>query len=514
MAELTTLIITFLKALGKYRWYAVVVSWTVALIGWAVVYARPNDYQASARVYVDTQSLLKPLMAGMTTLPNIEQQVAFMRRSLISRPNIEKVMRAVDLDVRSGTVKEHEAKVDQMIAAIKIIGTERDDIYTITYNNPDPKLGKDVVQSLLQLFVEGSVGGKKGDSEKAVQFIDEQIKVYEEKLSAAENALKDFKLKHMSLLPRAGADYTGKLTDVNDQLNQARLELAEAEQARNAIRRQMGLSAEAGTASAKPIEVPAVVDPDLESRLQAVNKNLDQLRMQFTEAHPDIVAAKRLQAQLEEKRREAVRNYKPSADPGAGYSPMLQQMSVALSTAEARVASLRARVSEFSMRAARLQSQSTAAPDVEAQLAQLNRDYAVNNANYQKLVERRESAKLSGDLSSNTDMMSFRVIDPPLAPTKPVGPNRPLLMSAVFALALGAGLGVALLMSQVRPTFLSQASLREITNLPILGSIGMNWTDAQKARHKKKRYALWASVLSLIGAYAAVMGAILFKASA
>jgi polysaccharide chain length determinant protein (PEP-CTERM system associated) len=155
MAELTTLIITFLKALGKYRWYAVVVSWTVALIGWAVVYALPNDYQASARVYVDTQSLLKPLMAGMTTLPNIEQQVAFMRRSLISRPNVERVMRMVDLDVRSGTVKEHEAKVDQMMAAIKIVGTERDDIYTITYNNPDPKLGKDVVQSLLTLFVEG-----------------------------------------------------------------------------------------------------------------------------------------------------------------------------------------------------------------------------------------------------------------------------------------------------------------------------------------------------------------------
>ena len=516
MAELTTLIISFLKALGKYRWYAVVVSWTLAVIGWAVVYSLPNDYQASARVYVDTQSLLKPLMAGMTTLPNIEQQVAFMRRSLISRPNIERVMRMVDLDVRSGTVKEHEVKVDEMISAIKIVGTERDDIYTITYNNPDPKLGKDVVQSLLTLFVEGSVGGKKGDSEKAVQFIDEQIKSYEEKLSAAENALKDFKLKHMALLPRQGADYTGKLTEVNDQFNQARLELAEAEQARNAIRRQMGLNAEGGASAAagKPIEVPAVIDPDLEARLQAVNKNLDQLRMQFTEQHPDIVAAKRLQAQLEEKRREAVRNYKPSGDPGAGYSPMLQQMSVALSTAEARVASLRARVNEFSARASRLQSQSAAAPDVEAQLAQLNRDYNVNNTNYQKLVERRESAKLSGDLSSTTDMMSFRVIDPPIAPNKPVGPNRPLLMSAVFALALGAGLGVALLMSQVRPTFLSQSALREATNLPILGSIGMNWTDAQKARHKKKRYALWASVLSLIGAYGAVMGVILFRASA
>ena len=46
MAELTALIVTFLKAIGKYRWYAVIISWTIALIGWAVVVALPNDYQA------------------------------------------------------------------------------------------------------------------------------------------------------------------------------------------------------------------------------------------------------------------------------------------------------------------------------------------------------------------------------------------------------------------------------------------------------------------------------------
>ncbi len=511
MAELTTLIISFLKAIGKYRWHAVVISWIVALIGWVVVYTLPNDYQATARVYVDTQSVLKPLLAGMTTLPNVEQQVAFMRRTLISRPNVERVMRMVDLDIKNKTVKEHEAQVDELIAAIKILGTERDDIYTITYDSPNPKLGKDVVQSLLTIFVEGSFGGKKGDSEKAVQFIDEQIKTYEEKLSTAENALKDFKLKNMGLLPHSGGDYATKFTDANDQLSQARLDLIEAEQARNAIRRQMGAGADVG--SGKGIDVP-VINPELDARIQAVNKNLDALRMQYTEQHPDIVAAKRLLAQLEEQRRTEARNHKPSGDPGAGYSPMLQQMSVALSAAEARVASLRARVDEFSMRAARMKSQSVSAPDVEAQLAQLNRDYQVNRDNYQKLVERRESAKLSGDLSSATDMMTFRVIDPPTAPVFPIGPNRPRLMSLVFAAALAAGLGAAFLMSQFRPTFLSQSSLREATGLTVLGSISMNWTDEQKARHKKRRYALWASVASLFGAYGAVMAVILIKASA
>ena len=503
MADLTALILTFLKAIGKYRWYAVFIAWTVAIIGWVVVYSLPNNYQASARVYVDTQSVLKPLLSGMTTLPNLEQQVMFMRRTLISRPNVERVIRMVDLDVKTHNVKEHEKQVDELIEKIKIIGTERDDIYTISYNNPNPKLGKDVVQSLLTIFVEGSFGGKKQDAEKAVQFIDDQIKTYEEKLTLAENALKDFKIKNMGLLPRGANDYSANMVDVTDRLNQARLELMEAEQARNAIKRQIG---DTGT----PGKPAAMLNPETEARITAINKQLDALRMQYTEQHPDIIGAKRLLASLEERRREDARKA-PSGDSGTGYSPMLQSMKVSLSEAEAKVAALRARVDEYASRAARLRAQSSAAPEVEAQLSQLNRDYLVNKENYNKLVERRESAKLSGDLSSATDMLTFRVIDPPTAPITPIGPKRPQLMSIVFVLALAAGLGAALLMSQFRPTFLSQAVLREVTGVTILGSISMNWTAEQQARRKKRLYALAASVVMLFGAYGAVMAAILIR---
>ena len=86
MAEITAVLLNFLKAIGKYRWHAIVITWVVALIGWAVVLRLPNQYEASARVYVDTQSILKPLLSSMTTVPNLEQQVMFMRRTLISRP--------------------------------------------------------------------------------------------------------------------------------------------------------------------------------------------------------------------------------------------------------------------------------------------------------------------------------------------------------------------------------------------------------------------------------------------
>jgi len=507
MAEITAVLLNFLKAIGKYRWYAVVIAWTVALIGWAVVLRLPAQYEASARVYVDTQSILKPLMSGMTSMPDLNQQVIFMRRTLLSRPNVERLMRDVDLDVKAKDSKEHDKMVDELMTQIKIGGTERDDIYTISYVSDNPQLGKAIVQGLLTIFVEGSFSGKKQDSDKAVQFIDDQIKNYEEKLAAAENTLKEFRIKNMGMLPGSG-DFNGQLSAVTDQFSQARLELAEAEQARNAIRRQInGEPAKPGT---KTID-PAMLDPELEGRIASVQKNLDALRLQYTEQHPDVVANKRLLEQLLAQRADLSTTKKRSSDPGAGYSPMLQQLTVALSQAEARVASMRARVDEFSARMARLRTQSTSAPEVEAQLAQLNRDYDVNKANYQRLVERREQARLSGDLSSATDMLTFRVIDPPTVPNQPSGPNRLRLFSLVFGGALVAGLAVAFLMSQFRPTFMSQSALRDTTGLPVLGSIGMNWTNEQTVRRKRRLVAVGVSVLLLLGAYAAGVAAILVR---
>lgn len=463
-----------------------------------------DDYQASARVFVDTQSILKPLMAGMTTLPNVEQQVSIMSRTLLSRPNVEKVMRMVDLDIKAKTPKEKEELLNDLMKQIKIVGTGRDDIYTLSYSNENPRVAKDVVQSLLTIFVEGSFGDKKNDSDKAIQFLDEQIKNYEAKLVAAENALKDFKIKHSGSLPQGG-DYGTQVQAASDALNQARLDLREAEQARNAIQTQIYGN---GTGPNGAV----AVNPELDARILTLQKNLDTMRMQFTEQHPDIISTKRLIKQLETQRAEDAKTAKPGGDRGANYSPMLQQLNVSLSTAEARVASMRARVDEYTARYDRLKTQSVNGPELETQLAQLNRDYQVNKENYSQLVARRESARLSGDLSNTTDMVKFRVVDPPTVPLTPAGPNRLRLASLVFVGALIAGIAIALLMSQLRPTYLSQHGLRESTGLPILGSVSMNWTDHERAKRKRSFYAFGASLAVLITLYAGVMARMLLTA--
>jgi polysaccharide chain length determinant protein (PEP-CTERM system associated) len=385
---------------------------------------------------------------------------------------------------------------------IRIGGTANYDIYTISYSHHNPTMVRDVVQALLTIFVEGSFKGKRGDSEKAVQFIDEQIKSYEEKLLQAENTVKEFKLKNNFLLPRQGIDYGSQVLISSDALNNARLELRELEQARAAINAQISgdepiLGGELG---------PAAIDnPELDGRISALNKNLDALLLQYTEQHPDIISTRRLIAILEERKVQEAKNKAASPDPGRNYSPMLQQLKVALAEADARVAAARARVSELGERHAHLLAQSQAVPEIESQLAQLNRDYEINKDNYEKLISRREAAKLSGDLSSTTEMMSFKIIDPPTVPLRPIGPNRPLLFSLVLAVAMAAGAATALLISQVRPTYRSPAELREATGLRVLGGVSMNWTASEKVKRLRGQVGFSAGLAGLLMSYGGVM---------
>ncbi|MCP5244460.1 MAG: chain length-determining protein [Burkholderiales bacterium] len=506
MDELITRVYVCIKGIWKYRLVATIIAWVVAIAGWIVVLKLPDDYQASARIYVDTQNIIRPLMEGMTVSPNVQQQISIMGRTLISRPNVERIVRMVDLDIHVVSEKEKERLVSELMKDIKLGAAAGDNIFTISYNHKDPVLAKDIVQSLLTIFVEEGLDGKKDESSSALRFIDQQIAAYESKLIAVENAITEFKQKNLGLLPGQGGDYYEQLLKAEEDKRKAQLALKEAEKGRDAIRRQISGDEPIFVLEPFALEGAKIVNPEIDARIRNLNENLDTLRLNYTELHPDIISTKRLIAQLEEqKKEEAKRNYSNNKDPGLNYSPMLQQLNVALADAEAVVASMSARVEEYTARYERLKSMSTAIPRVEAEFTQLNRDYAVNKANYEQLLERRVSAKMSGELTSASGLLSFRIVDPPQIPEIPIGPNHLMLFSIVFLVSLAAGIAVAFVISQVRPAFYSQSDLREFTGISVLGSVPMIWTDQQKAQRKKRLFMFGFSIFLLAAIYTMLM---------
>jgi polysaccharide chain length determinant protein (PEP-CTERM system associated) len=211
----------------------------------------------------------------------------------------------------------------------------------------------------------------------------------------------------------------------------------------------------------------------------------DQLLLQYTEKHPQVQSLNETIARLEEEKRGGAKVSSSVAAPGAGISneeamvrsldmnPVYQNLRMQLSQADADLAAVRGQISGQQALVGDLQSRVQAVPEVEAELSRLNRDYEVNKRNYDTLVQRLESARISESAEQSADNVKFRVIEPPIVPFKPSGPERAILNTMVLLAALGAGVGLAALLGQMRPTFTTRDVLQKVTGVRVIGAITM-----------------------------------------
>lgn len=497
MDELIRQILTAARGMWMHRWLGLLVAWLVTAIGTVVVLSVPDKYEATARIFVDTQSILKPLMSGLAVQPNIDQQVVMLSRTLINRPNVEKLIRMADLDLKNQSKSQQDALIDQLMSTLEIKNVGRDNLYVLSYRDSSPDKAKRVVQSLVSIFVESSLGGSRKDSDAAKKFIDEQIRGYEAKLEEAEARMKNFRVRNIELQTADGKDMAGQIGAVSAQLSQARLELREAENARDAARRQLDAEkSQTGDITSRSLlqeSAMSISTPEIDARIDAQKRNLDALLQRFTEQHPDVAWTRNTIKELEDNKRKEVEELRKfaMANPMSSNNSMAsQELNRLLAGSEVQVAALRARVGEYEARFNRARELMKTAPQIEAEFSQLNRDYDINKKNYNDLVARRESAALTGDLDNATGGADFRLIDPPRASSKPVAPNRLLLLPLALLAALGAGIAVSFIASQVRAVFYDGRSLRDAVGLPLLGvvTLVMNEKAMQQEKSDLKKF--------------------------
>ncbi len=457
------------------RWLGVAVAWAVALLGVAAVVVMRDRYEASARVFVDTQTVLKPLMTGLAFQPDIDQQVSMLAKTLISRPNVERLILSPRIGLQGLSDRDREKVIDRYTKEIKVVASGNANLFAITYRDINPQRAQHVVEELVSLFVTSGIVDKQRDSEQARQFLDDQIKVYEAKLTESENRVKDFKLRNFGLTGTADKDFFARMSNTTEELNRLRVELQAAEQSRDALRKEL-----ANEDPTIPIEAMGpgmgVQPTETETRLDAQRRVLDDLMRRYTDEHPDVVAVKRNIAQLEQQRK-AEADAKLRANGGklrpAPTSPVFQRIRVALAEAEAKVASLRGQVTAQQAQLAESRSMATRMPQVEAELAQLNRDYEVVRKNYEQLVTRRESASLGEKIDQTTKVAEFRVVEPPRVSPKPAQPSRMVVAFLSMVAALAAGAGSTFLLSELLGTVNDTRQLKEISGRPVLGSVSL-----------------------------------------
>jgi polysaccharide chain length determinant protein (PEP-CTERM system associated) len=520
MSPMVDRILDEVRGAWRFRWVALAAAWGLCLIGWIAVLSLPDMYQASARVFVDTRTVLRPLLQGLAIENDVDSQLNMVRQAMLGRPQLERVARETGLDLRATTPESRAVLIDKLRTRISIMGGSQDPrssggLFVISYQDSNRDMSLKVVDKLLNSFVEDTLGGNREGSETAQKFLREQIADYERRLSESEARLAEFKKRNVGLMPGAqGGDYFTRLQNEMEQVKQAQAKLGVTISRRDELQRQlqgaMPFVASAQTASAARGGAGQAGGAggagDTASRIQETQARIDDLLLRFTERHPDVIAARETLQQLQERQEEeiaALRRGDRGGASGVATNPVYQSIQLSLNEAEVEIAALRGEINDRQSKVKELRALVDTVPEVEAEYAHLNRDYDVTRAQYSALVDRLERARLS-EQADETGIVRFEVIDPPAASYFPVAPQRPQLLGIVLVLGLAAGGGVAYLLHWLRPVFNNVRNLNEITGLPVLGAVSMTWLDKYKAERRVHKLAFASAAAMLVVIFAGV----------
>ncbi|MBA6294088.1 chain length determinant family protein [Colwellia sp. MB3u-70] len=494
MQEIIEQIVDYLKGIWLKRRFIIISTWLICPLAWVYIAQLDNEYESDARIYVDTQSILGPLLKGLTVNTNPEVQIRLMIKTLLSRPNLERITRMTDLDVQAKTPADYESLIDGLKSniIIKKTGGRNDNIFTITYLHKDPEMAKNVVNSALTVFIENTLGENRNDSNSAQKFISTQIKDYENRLLASESRLTDFKQKYSGVLPDQYGGYYQKLNIVKEQLKITELSLLEQETQLESAKAQLGSSPSSNDNAQNNIMNSNSIQTTYDERIAELEATLDSLQLRYTEMHPDVKEVKRRLDHLNNKRSKEIDEYLNATHSGdrnklsTSQNPVIQQLQIQVNQLESLVASATVRAKDYREQVKALESKIHILPEIEAELTSLNRGYDITKNKYEELLNRQETAKLAQQASDTTNPIQFRVIDPPRASTEPAGPKRILFLFGSTILAFGVGVGLSLLFSQINPVVTSSSQVSKITGIPVFGIVSATENLGLQRWHKRK----------------------------
>ncbi|WP_100656488.1 XrtA system polysaccharide chain length determinant [Alteromonas flava] len=496
--------------------YVIISTWLVCPALMFAVFMMQDQYESEASVYVDTSSALRPLLQGVAVQSDPDQEVAMIVRTLLSRPNIEKLARETDLDIQAKSEIEYEELIVDLMNDIKVRsrgGRREDRIYTIQYTHDNPQTAQSVVNETLDLFIEGTLGESRVGSDTANRFLDEQIAEYEARLSQSEQRLANFKRQYSYLLPVQGTFYSN-LAEQREARNEVTLNIGEVTKQIEALsQRLISISSSVNFESGLDEDDNRLVKTEYDARIDSLRARLDELQLRYTDLHPDVRRASDLLTDLEEKRARKVQEYmatlkSDSSSAASSNNPFAQQLGVELSKLEAELASLEVRQQDLDRVIEDLTNKIDQVPLVEAELTALNRDYDITKSKYEELLSKRESATISRNAEISDDDIKFRVIVPPTLPTKPSGPKRILFYTGILILGFGAGFAIAFVISQISPVVLSAENLHRSTGIPVLGVVE-DMNKATKLKQERIRVAFFA--LSCSGIFTIYAGFVLIE---
>ncbi|MBI1393917.1 MAG: hypothetical protein GC152_14360 [Alphaproteobacteria bacterium] len=474
LSSLPQPVVKYGVGLWRRRWIVAAVTWLVALGGWFLVWLVPDRYESRAQVYVQTETILGPVLNGVTARPNYERRVEVMRNQLLTRPNVEKIIYNTglkDLVEDENPVARQAAMqglVDWVAGSIRI-DSPQEMYFIIRYRFGQPDIARDVVDEVVNMLIEQDLGASLSESEDARRRLSQEIESYDNRLTAKEQEIAEFRRVNAEEL----AIIEGRerrLDTIDNAIARAGDELALARRSLRTLNTML---------SSTPTTTSG-------SELDKLMVELAALRSQYEDTHPDI---QNLQARIDELQGGAQ---------GLPDNPEYRRLRNEVRAAGDLVATLEEREQQLIAERETLAFQTSQAPAIQADLKRIERDYEQTRKSYEELLARSERLNLTESLGAGRKGVEYHVYERPQMAIKPVSPPRFIMIIGALAAAFGAGGAVALGVTFLERSFTQTGELKKAFGLPVLGGL----SEIGSADVRARRF--W-DVLRLGGALAALL---------
>ena len=477
-------ILDHIRGAWRFRWHAFGVAAVIALAGWLLIFTLSDKYEAESKVLVNTRTALQPALEGLVVSPDVSGELDYVRQALLSDPQLSSFAEQVGLLPSVGlTPKRRQALLGALSRRVDITIDQSQSLsdpaqsgsatYGIRYQDVNRLRALALVKLLTSGLVNETLGGSQQGSMRAQAFLKAQIAAYEKRLQDAEDRLAAFKSQHFGLLPTEQGGYFQQLEQENQASDNIKTKLLIAQSRRKELTEELHGSAAISSTDATPIVGPngVVVGGDTLSQIQATQARLNHLLLKYTAKHPDVIAAEQELAQLKARRTQEIAalqrgDASAAASSGASSNPIYQGIVLALNRTNVEVADLQTELADHQQKAKDLKRLLDSTPQLEAQYAQLSRDYDINKKQYAALLASYDKARL-GQQAGNAGAVRFELVEPPTVSYTPVSPRRGSLLGMVLLAALGAGAGLAYWLNQHQPVVASASGLRELTGIPV-----------------------------------------------
>jgi len=478
----------------------------------------PNQYKSETLILVIPQRIPESYVRSTVTM-RIEDRLRSISQEILSRTRLEKIINEFNLYSDRRKAKPMEVIVEEMRSDV-LVETVKDDAFRVAFTARDPRTAMIVTDRLASMFIDENTRDREVMAEGTNQFLESQLEDARRRLVEHEKKLEEFRKRNSGELPSQLQTNLQVIQGTNSQIQNLNESINRDKDRRLVLEKSVADALASDVPTAMPLETASSSDPNslgegrAVDQLEKARNDLTALQLRLKPGHPDVVAKKRMIAELEAKvQREAAvapQNATATATPvttaelirqgrARQFQSEIDKLDRQIAAKEAEVVHLRQQVSDYQRRV-------EAVPGHESEQTDLMRDYETLKASYSSLLAKKEESKISANLERQQVSEQFKILDPARLPQRPSSPDRVRITALGAALGLGLAAALIAFLEYRDMTLRSEDEILRTLVLPVLAAIPVVVGASERRRQRRVRIASAAvSILATIGIAAATL---------